>query len=44
MPGRAVAAGVMAETLSKPRLLKGLVATTRDWNTVVKLAELTGAG
>ncbi|UUU30102.1 DUF1697 domain-containing protein [Streptomyces sp. CA-210063] len=34
----------LAETLSKPRLLKGLVATTRNWNTVVKLAELTKAG
>ena len=27
----------LAETLSKPRLLKGLIATTRNWNTVVKL-------
>jgi len=33
----------LAETLSKPRLLKGLIATTRNWNTVVKLEELTGA-
>ncbi|EKX67106.1 DUF1697 domain-containing protein [Streptomyces ipomoeae] len=34
----------LAEALSKPRLLKGLIATTRNWNTVVKLAELTRAG
>ncbi|WP_327727324.1 DUF1697 domain-containing protein [Streptomyces sp. NBC_00487] len=34
----------LAETLSKPRLLKGLIATTRNWNTVVKLAELTRTG
>lgn len=34
----------LAETLSRPRLLKGLVATTRNWNTVVKLAELTRTG
>ncbi|MER6154741.1 DUF1697 domain-containing protein [Streptomyces sp. NPDC001868] len=34
----------LAETLSRPRLQKGLIATTRNWNTVVKLAELTGAG
>ncbi|MET7700534.1 DUF1697 domain-containing protein [Streptomyces sp. NPDC005485] len=33
----------LAEALSKPRLLKGLTATTRNWNTVVKLEELTGA-
>ncbi|WP_371575738.1 DUF1697 domain-containing protein [Streptomyces sp. NBC_01314] len=32
----------LAETLSKPRLQKGLIATTRNWNTVAKLAELTG--
>ncbi|KPH99261.1 protein of unknown function DUF1697 [Actinobacteria bacterium OK074] len=31
----------LAETLSRPRLLKGLIATTRNWNTVVKLVELT---
>jgi hypothetical protein len=31
----------LAETLSKPRMTKGIVATTRNWNTVVKLAELT---
>ncbi|BBC32055.1 uncharacterized protein SGFS_033490 [Streptomyces graminofaciens] len=33
----------LAETLSKPRLTKGLIATTRNWNTVVKLAEMTRA-
>ncbi|QFZ73667.1 DUF1697 domain-containing protein [Streptomyces fagopyri] len=33
----------LAEALAKPRLLKGLTATTRNWNTVVKLEELTGA-
>ncbi|MFE9681181.1 DUF1697 domain-containing protein [Streptomyces sp. NPDC006285] len=32
----------LAETLAKPRLTKGVVATTRNWNTVVKLVELTG--
>ncbi len=32
----------LAESLSRPRLLKGLIATTRNWNTVVKLAETTG--
>ncbi|MEU6534487.1 DUF1697 domain-containing protein [Streptomyces sp. NPDC047000] len=34
----------LAECLSRPRLGKGLVATTRNWNTVVKLAELTRTG
>ncbi|MBZ3904685.1 DUF1697 domain-containing protein [Streptomyces griseiscabiei] len=34
----------LAETLAKPRLLKGLIATSRNWNTVRKLAELTGSG
>ncbi|MHB9858229.1 DUF1697 domain-containing protein [Streptomyces sp. YIM S03343] len=34
----------LAEYLSRPRLNKGLIATTRNWNTVVKLAELTRAG
>ncbi|GAA3829785.1 DUF1697 domain-containing protein [Streptomyces phyllanthi] len=35
----------LAEALAKPRLLKGLIATTRNWNTVVKLEELTrGSG
>ncbi|MET7442809.1 DUF1697 domain-containing protein [Streptomyces sp. NPDC004082] len=33
----------LADALSKPRLLKGLTATTRNWNTVVKLEELTRA-
>jgi uncharacterized protein (DUF1697 family) len=32
----------LAVALAKPRLLKGVVATTRNWNTVVKLEELTG--
>lgn len=31
----------LAENLSKPRLTKGVIATTRNWNTVAKLAELT---
>ncbi|MFF4032914.1 DUF1697 domain-containing protein [Streptomyces sviceus] len=31
----------LAEHLSKPRLNKGLVATSRNWNTVVKLVEMT---
>ncbi|WP_413759409.1 DUF1697 domain-containing protein [Streptomyces sp. MMBL 11-3] len=31
----------LAEVLARPRLTKGVVATTRNWNTVVKLAELT---
>ncbi|WP_345663816.1 DUF1697 domain-containing protein [Streptomyces venetus] len=33
----------LAEHLSKPRINKGIVATTRNWNTVVKLVELTRA-
>jgi uncharacterized protein (DUF1697 family) len=33
----------LAEHLSKPRINKGVIATTRNWNTVVKLVELTGA-
>jgi len=32
----------LAETLSRPRFLKGVVATSRNWNTVVKLVEMTG--
>ncbi|MEV6496708.1 DUF1697 domain-containing protein [Streptomyces prunicolor] len=32
----------LAVGLSRPRLNKGLIATTRNWNTVVKLAEMTG--
>ncbi|MFJ3192870.1 DUF1697 domain-containing protein [Streptomyces griseoviridis] len=31
----------LAEALSRPRVNKGLIATTRNWNTVTKLAELT---
>lgn len=31
----------LADALAKPRVVKGLIATTRNWNTVVKLAELT---
>jgi uncharacterized protein (DUF1697 family) len=34
----------LAEQLSRPRLNKGLIATTRNWNTVVKLIELTSEG
>lgn len=33
----------LAAHLSKPRLNKGLIATSRNWNTVVKLVEMTGA-
>jgi uncharacterized protein (DUF1697 family) len=32
----------LAEALAKPRVNKGLIATTRNWNTVVKLVEMTG--
>ncbi|MGW5657017.1 DUF1697 domain-containing protein [Streptomyces humi] len=32
----------LAEALSRPRINKGLIATTRNWNTVLKLVELTG--
>lgn len=31
----------LAEALSRPRLTKGIIATTRNWNTVLKLVELT---
>ncbi|MFI5680303.1 DUF1697 domain-containing protein [Streptomyces cellulosae] len=31
----------LAEQLSKPRLNKGLIATSRNWNTVLKLVEMT---
>jgi len=31
----------LAELLARPRVNKGLIATTRNWNTVVKLVELT---
>ncbi|MFH9734013.1 DUF1697 domain-containing protein [Streptomyces sp. NPDC017260] len=33
----------LADALARPRVNKGLIATTRNWNTVVKLVELTGA-
>ncbi|WP_406006133.1 DUF1697 domain-containing protein [Streptomyces sp. NBC_00637] len=33
----------LAEQLSRPRRNKGLIATTRNWNTVVKLVEMTRA-
>ncbi|MFG3658465.1 DUF1697 domain-containing protein [Streptomyces sp. NPDC047706] len=32
----------LAEHLARPRLTKGVIATTRNWNTVAKLVELTG--
>ncbi|MFJ9737782.1 DUF1697 domain-containing protein [Streptomyces sp. NPDC101166] len=32
----------LAQQLSRPRLTKGVVATTRNWNTVVELVRLTG--
>lgn len=31
----------LADALARPKFLKGLIATTRNWNTVVKLEELT---
>lgn len=31
----------LAEALAKPAVTKGLIATTRNWNTVTKLVELT---
>jgi uncharacterized protein (DUF1697 family) len=31
----------LAEQLAKPRITKGLIATSRNWNTVLKLVELT---
>ncbi|WP_416978287.1 DUF1697 domain-containing protein [Streptomyces sp. T028] len=31
----------LGEMLSRPRFTKGLVATSRNWNTVVKLVEMT---
>ncbi|MEV5843847.1 DUF1697 domain-containing protein [Streptomyces sp. NPDC051985] len=34
----------LAEALARPRINKGLIATTRNWNTVVKLVELTARG
>ncbi|MGX9884369.1 DUF1697 domain-containing protein [Streptomyces sp. NPDC002276] len=33
----------LAVELARPRLNKGLIATTRNWNTVLKLVELTGS-
>lgn len=33
----------LGEALAKPALNKGLKVTSRNWNTVLKLAELTGA-
>ncbi|MBZ6130084.1 DUF1697 domain-containing protein [Streptomyces olivaceus] len=33
----------LAEALARPRVNNGLIATTRNWNTVTKLVELTGA-
>lgn len=31
----------LAEALSRPRHTKGMISTTRNWNTVLKLVELT---
>ncbi|WLW51389.1 DUF1697 domain-containing protein [Streptomyces sp. YU58] len=31
----------LAEVLSRPRLNKGVIATSRNWNTVLKLVEMT---
>ncbi|POX51846.1 hypothetical protein C3489_19250 [Streptomyces sp. Ru71] len=31
----------LGEALSRPRVNKGLIATSRNWNTVVKLVEMT---
>ncbi|MGW7259086.1 DUF1697 domain-containing protein [Streptomyces sp. NPDC054834] len=31
----------LAEALSRPRSTKGVIATSRNWNTVVKLVEMT---
>ncbi|GAA3506780.1 DUF1697 domain-containing protein [Streptomyces prasinosporus] len=33
----------LAEQLAKPRVNKGVIATTRNWNTVTRLVELTRA-
>lgn len=33
----------LAEVLSRPRLTKGLIATSRNWNTVTRLEEMTRA-
>ncbi|MFE3659603.1 DUF1697 domain-containing protein [Streptomyces sp. NPDC059165] len=32
----------LAEVLGRPGLLRGVLATTRNWNTAVKLASMTG--
>ncbi|MDT0611588.1 DUF1697 domain-containing protein [Streptomyces lancefieldiae] len=32
----------LADALARPRVTKGLIATTRNWNTVARLVELTG--
>ncbi|MEV8315976.1 DUF1697 domain-containing protein [Streptomyces sp. NPDC059900] len=32
----------LGEVLSRPALFKGVIATSRNWNTVTKLVELTG--
>lgn len=34
----------LAQALAGPRITSGLIATTRNWNTVLKLAELTAPG
>ncbi|MER6199996.1 DUF1697 domain-containing protein [Streptomyces sp. NPDC001586] len=34
----------LAEALAKPAVVKGIDVTTRNWNTVAKLVELTGGG
>ncbi|WP_077797879.1 DUF1697 domain-containing protein [Streptomyces sp. JHA26] len=34
----------LAEALARPRVTKGVIATSRNWNTVVKLVELTAPG
>ncbi|MGW2743095.1 DUF1697 domain-containing protein [Streptomyces sp. NPDC001450] len=33
----------LAEALYRPRVTKGVIATSRNWNTVLKLVELTAA-
>ncbi|GHH79592.1 hypothetical protein GCM10018793_32740 [Streptomyces sulfonofaciens] len=33
----------LAAALARPTVLKGLVATSRNWNTVARLVEMTGA-
>lgn len=33
----------LATALARPSLLDGIIGTTRNWNTVAKLAEMTGA-